>query len=136
MMICLPYVTVVTDEPFWVPKTIFFEHFDQNDFLCRESVDVTSSYLASWFYTPDDGKRRFELPAVHFVSGKTQFINGRHRTAVLLPYLDNLPIAFSFSSYGIPDDSLRRLINPMGLIPLNLGEQINLPDLPIVSSIP
>lgn len=135
-MLCLPYVTVATDEPFWVPKSIFFQHFDQDDFLCRESVDVTPSYLASWFYVSVDGRRRFELPAVHFVAGKTQFISGRHRTAVLLPYLDKLPIAFSLLRYGIPDDSLRRFLNPMGLIPMNLREWIELPDLPIVPSMP
>jgi hypothetical protein len=135
-MLCLPYVTVATDKPFWVPKSTFFEHFDQNDFLCRESVDITSSYLASWFYTSADGKRRIELPTVHFVAGKTQFISGRHRTAVLLPHLDSLPIAFSLLRYDEPDDSLRKILDPMNLTPLNLEELIELPDLPIVPSIP
>lgn len=132
-MLCLPYVTVATDEPFWVPRAIFFEHFDQDDFLCRESVDVAPSYVASWFYTPEDGKRRFELPTVCFVAGKTEFISGRHRTAVLLPHLDNLPIAFSLLRYGEPDESLRRLLDPLRLIPMKFDEWIELPDLPLLS---
>jgi hypothetical protein len=113
--------------PFWVTREAFLEHFDQVDFLCRESKKVEASYLAAWFHTPEDGITRFLLPTVQFVAGKTQFISGRHRTAVLLPYMKNLPIAFSLINRP-PHDFLGRVTSR----PLDLQEFIELPDFPIV----
>jgi hypothetical protein len=117
--------------PFWVTRKAFLEHFDQIDFLCRESKDVEASYLAAWFLTPKDGATGFLLPTVQFVAGKTQFISGRHRTAVLLPHLKDLPIAFSLINRP-PQYFLCRVTSR----PLGLHEFIELPDLPIVERIP
>lgn len=136
VMRCLLDVKISSDEPFWVPRSVFYQHFDQDDFLCRESIDVVSSYLASWFYIPEDGKLRFELPAVHFVAGKTQFINGRHRTAVLLSHLDTLPIAFLLLRCGLPDRQARQLLEHMDVSPIKLDEWIELPDLPVFEQLP
>lgn len=130
-MRCLPDLTLISDMPFWVTKEAFLEHFDQLDFLCRESKDVAPSYLAEWFHTLDDGIMRFVLPTVQFVAGETQFISGRHRTAVLLRYLKDLPIAFALVNKP-PEGFLSRL----DLRPLALHEFIELPDLPIVGRIP
>src|SRR4029079_18588645 len=94
-MRCLPELTLSSDSPYWVARDAFLSHFDQADFHCRESHHIVPSYLSDWFYTPEDGTMRFCLPTVMFIAGKTQFINGRHRTAVLLPHLKELPIAFS-----------------------------------------
>lgn len=126
-MYCLPYLTLDSDMPFWVTREAFLKHFDQIDFFCRKSKKVEASYLAPWFHPPEDGITRFLLPTVQFVADKTQFISGRHRTAVLLPYMKNLPIAFSLINRP-PNDFLGRVT----LRPLDLQEFIELPDLPIV----
>jgi hypothetical protein len=126
-MRCLPELTRNDDECYWVTRQAFFQHFDQNDFLCRKSADVTASYLSEWFHTPKDGILHFMLPTIQFVGGKTQFINGRHRTAVLLPYLDELPFAFALSTKGASD-----ILHRLALRPLRLDDFIELPDLPIV----
>ena len=129
-MRCLPELSLNTDIPFWVARGVLLERFDQDDLLCRESQDVTPAYLADWFYTPEDGITRFKLPTVQFIAGRTQFINGRHRTAVLLPYLESLPLAFALSGNG------RELLRQFALVPLALTDYIDLPDLPMVESLP
>lgn len=125
-MRCLP-LTSNSDTPYWISRKAFLEHFDQEDFFCRELKLVPASYLDAWFETPEDGITRFLLPTVQFVAGKTQFISGRHRTAVLLPYMQNLPISFSLVNKP-PQDFLNKVI----LRPLALDEFIELPDLPRV----
>jgi len=129
-MRCLPDLTISSDLPFWITREMFLEHFDQVDFLCRKSKDVKPMYLAQWFNALDNGDILFLLPTVLFIEGKTQFISGRHRTAVLLPYLKNLPIAFSLVNKP-PQEFLYRVV----LRPLALHEFIELPDLPIVEHI-
>ena len=130
-MRCLPGLTQNSDTPFWVTRNAFLEHFDQADFLCRESGAVIPAYLAAWFHKPKGGADQFCLPVVMFIAGKTQFINGRHRTAVLLPYLEELPIAFSQFNKP-PQDFLSRL----NLRPLPLDQYIDLPDFPILGIMP
>lgn len=130
-MRCLPTLTIDSDKPYWVSKKSFFEQFDQSDFYCRESKDVVAAYLTDWFEMSLDKIPRFNLPAVQYIGGKTQFISGRHRMAVLLPYMDELPIAFASLNHP-SDEFLRRLI----LRPLDLNEPIELPDLPIKDCLP
>jgi hypothetical protein len=130
-MRCLPDVMLPTDSPFWINRDAFLKHFDQVDFNCRECKDVAPFYLAEWFYTPENGSARFILPTVMFINGKTEFISGRHRTAVLLPFLAEFPIAFGMINKP-PDDFLRKLAPRV----LTLNEMIELPDLPIVEHIP
>lgn len=129
-MRCLPELTLSDDEPFWVSREVFFEKFDQEDFLCRESPAVALSYLTEWFHMPSDGIQRFMLPTVQFVAGKTQFINGRHRTAVLLQCLDEIPFAFYLA-----DKVSKNILDQLVLRPLSLQEFIDMPDLPIVESL-
>lgn len=130
-MRCLPELTLNSDVPFWVTREVFLQHFDQDDFLCRESTKVISSYLAEWFHKPANGPMRFKLPTVQFVAGKTQFISGRHRTAVLLPYLNEFPVAFALA-----DKKAQDLLGRLALRPLDLHEIIELPDLPILERLP
>lgn len=124
-MLSLPALSSSTDVPYWVTIEVFRQYFDQEDFLCRESVRINPLYLDDWFYTPTDGIRRFLLPTVQIINGKTQFINGRHRTAVLQKYLENLPIAFLQNHES--KDFLSRLSLPL----LAIDKLIELPDLPI-----
>ena len=60
----LPEICQSLDKSFWVPKSAFFAHFDQDDFHCRDSFNVVASYLQSWFDIYDDGIFQFKLPMV------------------------------------------------------------------------
>jgi hypothetical protein len=131
-MRCLPTVTLLTDRPIWVSRRAFFECFDQRDFHCRECTDVTSAYLSAWFQTPEEGITRFILPTFMWVADKTQFISGRHRTAVLLPHLDELPIAFTTVGAVVPPLDF---LSQVTLRSLSLQEAIDLPNLPIVDNL-
>lgn len=128
-MRCLPELTVATDHPIWVRRDAFFAHFDQADFYCREAQVVQKAYLADWFHSPAPEHIHFMLPAFQILRGKTEFISGRHRVAVLLDYLSLLPMAVvRVDQQGEP--LLDRIIER----PLRLDEYIDLPDLPIVES--
>ena len=126
-----PHVLASHDEAFWVSKEVFLSRFNQEDFACRECLDVEQHYLDSWFYD-DDGKRFFILPVVQIVGGKTQFINGRHRLAVLLPHLDRFPVGFCFQSLGTPDAAKRQTILEWGIEPMSMNIPFVLPRLPVV----
>ena len=92
---------------------------------------MAAAYLVDWFDTSPDEMPHFVLPAAQLLGGKTQFISGRHRVAVLLPYLSELPIAFTSVNY--PDEGF---LAPLTLRPLALGECIELPDLPMRTRLP
>lgn len=124
-MKCTPTLTLDTDSPFWVTRDVFERVFDQADFRCRNQELIEGNYSKHWFYVDEFGSNRFLLPTVNLVSGKTQFINGRHRTAVLFERIDRIPIAFVTG--GAVD-----LAKSLGLEPVYDNEQIELPDLPIV----
>lgn len=113
--------------PYWISRELFIAHFDQRDFECRKCQDVLPYYLADWFYE-NDGQLSFELPVVQFVHGKTQFINGRHRTAVLLKSLDCIPLALLMPFEMLPNQFQRITSHPM-----SMGDSFELPDLKIVS---
>lgn len=119
-----------SDLPFWVCNQKFYRYFDQNDFHCRESQEIVSQYLDDWFFTSTDAVE-FILPVVQFNDGATQFINGRHRTAVLLKYLAEVPLSFDlrFASQAEKD-----FLASMDLRPIAVGKLIELPDLPRVNS--
>jgi hypothetical protein len=132
-MHCLPSLTLDTDVPFWVSKEVFFAFFDQRDFHFRDQAAPIAAYLADWFHTPQDGEPQFILPAVCIVGGKTQFISGRHRTAVLLPHLEELPIAFAAQP---PNREAPQVIDRIPKRRLSLSERIWLPDLPVRERLP
>jgi hypothetical protein len=130
---CLPYVNLPTDAPWWVGKSAFIEHFDQNDFLCRQVKEVTDAYLEDWFHDGRGQTRYFEIPPVSVINGKTQFISGRHRTAVLLRHLERVPLAFAMRDIGEAD---AEWIQRVAIAPIETHMLIELPDLPIRSSLP
>lgn len=124
-MKCLPYVDLETDTAFWVSKDKFYACFDQHDFnFYREVKSVTQGYLKDWFYTSPDGNKFFILPTVQFVNNKTQFISGRHRIAVLLEHLNELPFAFAQPL----DGDMAQILNIVDRR-VNLNESIQIPDL-------
>jgi hypothetical protein len=124
----LPFVNLSTDEPFWVSRAVFLLAFDQVDFVCREAQNIAPAYRSEWFERSDPTEPRFILPVVQVVAGKTQFINGRHRSAVLLAHLEELPVAFAT---GHLDAKARLILDAIPKRPLSRSEYMILPDLPI-----
>lgn len=132
-MRCLPYIDLPTDAPWWIAKSAFYAHFDQKDFLCRRIKDVSDAYLEDWFHDDQARTRFFKIPPVSVSNGKTQFISGRHRTAVLLQHLDCIPISFHMREISDADtDWIRRI----ALSPIAADTLIELPDLPIRPTLP
>ena len=132
-MHCLPSVHLDTDIPFWVERSSFIQHFDQTDFLRRTVHNVVDAYLEDWFCIDGDGVRRFMIPPVSVRSRRTQFISGRHRTAVLLKHLDRVPLSFHTREIS---DADRAWVSSIVAEPIETNSVIELPDLPILSSLP
>jgi len=132
-MRCLPAVSLDTDIPFWISKNAFFRHFDQKDFMCRDVEHVVDAYLEEWFHADSNGNRRFLIPPVSVRQKVTQFISGRHRIAVLLRHLDNVPLAFD-SRFTTSDEE--DWVWSIAAGPVEKGVHIELPDLPIRAALP
>lgn len=112
------------DKLFWVPVEVLRSKFDVVDLDNRIVVNVTDGYLETWFEETNRG-RAFIPPTVHLVSGKTQFISGRHRTAVLERHLEVIPMAFDFR---LPEVGV--WITGVGLREVGNQELVDLPELP------
>lgn len=112
------------DRLFWVPLSVFRSNFNVADADDRFVVNVAQGYLEAWFEETASGKS-FIPPVVQLVEGRTQFINGRHRMAVLEAHLEAIPMAFDFRSSGMSE-----WVKALGLQPVDAGAVIELPDLP------
>lgn len=132
-MRCLPYVHLDSDAPWWVSKSSFFAHFDQRDFMCRTNTQVVDAYLEDWFHDGPAGTRFFKIPPVSVIHGRTQFISGRHRTAVLLEHLERIPVSFDMRYIHDEDTGWIRRI---AVAPISLQTLMELPDLPVRPSLP
>jgi hypothetical protein len=128
-----PVVNSEKDQPFWIKKSVFYERFDQADFLNRNVERVCQVYLSDWFYLEDEGRRMFFIPVVGALGGRTDMIGTRHRLAVILPHMDELPIAFAT---GHLDNDAQVFLNSIPRRPLDLSEAFSLPDFPIVDRLP
>lgn len=129
----LPAINCAEDQPFWVSRTVFFEKFDQADFLNRDILDVTQAYLEDWFCQNDNGHRMFYIPVVGAIGRRTDLISSRHRLAVILPHLEQVPFAFAFARLSA--ESLD-FLNTIPKRQLEASEQIWLPDLPVYPKLP
>lgn len=132
-MRCLAYVDLDTDVPWWISKISFFQHFDQDDFLNRRVHNVVNAYLQDWFHDGPNQTRFFHIPPVSVSNQRTQFISGRHRTAVLLRQLDRIPLSFDMRFIS---DADTEWIRRTALTPIQTQGLIELPDLPLRSSLP
>jgi hypothetical protein len=88
------------------------------------------AYLNEWFGPPNEnGICSFSLPAVWLKGGRISFINGRHRTAVLVEHLEILPMALTNDA----GDDHESLFNSIKYSDLSLNDLIQIPDLPVLS---
>lgn len=116
------------DKAFWVPVDVLLAEFDSEDLKQRDVIDVVPAFHEAWFEKTDQGNA-FIPPVVQIVSGRTQFINGRHRTAVLMKHLPELPISFAFANPAV-----RKWVEALNLRPIDEAEFVELPDLPTLPS--
>lgn len=123
-----------TDLPCWITRADFYRFFDQNDFNeNREVRDVIPAYLDAWFYIDETGNRKFYIPIVGAIGEKTDLIGTRHRLAVILPHLDQLPIAIAT---GHLTPLAHRLLAAIPKRPLDPTVAFWIPDFPIRSTLP
>lgn len=128
-MLVHPFIRLPTDEPFWISRDDFVAYFDQDDFYYHRKVkSVEAAYRKDWFRV-DKGITKFEIPVVTFVGAKTQFIQGRHRTAVLISHIPELPIALVSARLSLEELRVRFEIPKR---PLAISLPIELPDLPFL----
>lgn len=132
-MLVFPAINCNGDKPFWVSRKVFFERFDQADFLNRDVEDVTQAYLEDWFYYKDPECRMFYIPVVGAIGRRTDLIGSRHRLAVIIPHLEEIPFAFALAN--LSTESLG-FLNSIPKRPLEVTEQLWLPDLPIHRILP
>lgn len=121
------------DKPHWITRDTFYKYFDQEDFLNRDIKDIQPAYLKDWFHTSADGRILFYIPVVSAMNGKTDLIGSRHRLAVLLPYLEELPIAIATGQLQI---DARRFLETIPKRPLDTAMSFWIPDFPICEKLP
>jgi hypothetical protein len=122
-----------TDIPYWFTREIFYMHFDQADFLDRDVQEVQAAYLNDWFHTTDEGICRFNIPVVSAVDGKTDLVGSRHRLAVLLPHLEELPIAVATAHLSLEAE---RFLDRIPKRALDRTIPFWIPDLPVYDELP
>jgi len=132
-MLVLAEVNLPTDLPNWVNREDFFQYFDQDDFHNREVRDVRAAYLKDWFHTSEDGSIKFLIPIVSALGNRTDLVGTRHRLAVILPYLEEIP--FAFATGHIQADALRTL-ESIPKRPIDISVPFWIPDLPIRDTLP
>lgn len=128
-MWCLATIGLKTDAPYWIPRDTFLRLFDRQDFEFRDNLNVAPVLRHDWFQWPKNGLPLFILPTVQFVNGKTQFINGRHRTAVLIERMACLPLSLAMPFRMRPDE-----LAQVTRYPLDQSQPFQLPEFEIVKS--
>ena len=126
-------VNLASDIPYWIARESFYRYFDQENFLNREVRDVQSAYLKDWFPASANGTIKFLIPVVSAIAAKTDLISSRHRLAVLLPHLEQLPIAIA-TRHLQPD--AREFWDTIPKCPLDPAAPFWIPDFPIRDTLP
>ena len=123
---CCTRISANGDVPYWIKRSDFEKHFDQVDARLLFPVVLVQAYLTEWFSLNECGELTYTIPGVHFVKGKTEFFNGRHRTALLLGHLDEVLISFNTKS-----GKDERLLEMIPKRPAKSSDRLSVPDLPI-----
>lgn len=129
----LAAVNLSTDIPYWIRREDFQIYFDQNDFQNRNVTNIQQAYLKDWFYKDAAGADHFFIPVSGAIGNRTDLIGSRHRLAVLLPYLAELPIAIA-TAYLTP--AARKYLDTIPKRPFDTSAFFWIPDLPIHELLP
>jgi len=118
-----------------LPK--FMEIVDQDDLARRKSKTIRNAYHQYWFDDADSAFPSFDSPVFYLDNGVARFINGRHRTLMLLRHLDCLPMALA-SLDGCPfmtdqpSSASVSALREISIRRINNQETFEFPCLPIV----
>lgn len=123
-----------SDQPHWITRDVFYSHFDQDDFRCRVVKNVEFTYRSDWFHTLANGTIGFYIPVVSAIGRRTDLIGTRHRLAVLLPHMTELPVAFAMGCHLT--SKAREFLESIPKRPLHTLEPFWIPDFPIRDSLP
>jgi hypothetical protein len=121
------------DTPYWVRRDDFCSYFNQADFLDRDVIEVKEAYLVAWFSHDADGKLRFKIPVVSAIGRQTDLVGTRHRLAVILPHLAELPFAFART---VTSAEGRQCLARIPKRTLDAHEPFWIPDFPVVKTLP
>ena len=89
---------------------------------------VEQYYRSDWFHQNDRGTLGLIIPVVSAINRRTDMIGTRHRLAVLLPHLAEIPVAFAM---GYLMKESREFLNQIPKRSLDVDEPFWIPDLPI-----
>ena len=121
------------DGYFILNRQSFLKYVNVDDFECRKSKKITPAYHQNWF----ENENNFLPPIMYFKDGKISFINGRHRTALLYNYLNEIPVIFlsaSASYFSSPTEiNHNQKLMDQVLNPIDLNTYFNFPNLPIIN---
>ncbi len=109
---------------------------DQSDLAQRNSQDIKNVYHKHWLSDCQDGRYVFDAPQFYLTKGVARFINGRHRTLLLIKHLTEIPMALTgMDGYPIwathPHQLSINSLNQMSVRKLTGQEIFTFPDLPI-----
>ncbi|WP_133468027.1 hypothetical protein [Paraglaciecola marina] len=119
------------DRYYVLNRDYFNEYVDKEDFNCRKSLSIEQAYHKNWF----EVENKFLPPILFFYNGKLQFINGRHRTALLFEFLSEIPVIFLSpdAKLRITDDEVRFNLGLLNKIakPMESAQCFEFPDFAI-----
>lgn len=118
-------ITANSDRIFLVRAADLVNYFDEHDLACRDSDTILDYYHPNWFDQDDEDGSFFTPPAFYFKNGRVIFINGRHRTLLLIKYLRFLPVLLTKS-----DAHNLHMISQISEKELDEGFEFHLPALP------
>lgn len=119
------------DKHYLIDVKKFMRVVDPDDLECRDSKIIHDSYHEHWF------RGQLFLPPVFYLTkGVARFINGRHRTLVMIKHMDQIPMALAnMDGYPnfteTPHQLSRKVLRHISLARLNGKEEFIFPDLPI-----
>src|SRR5690242_20683491 len=124
-MQCSIELQAKADRPYLIKRDDFMSAVDRIDLACRDSDVIKDAYLCKWFFWRN-GRPSFRLPSFQLNSGRTIFINGRHRTVMLFRHMNSIPMAIT----GVIGEKSSEVLDAIVDRPLSEDSTITLPDLP------
>jgi len=119
------------DEHHLIDVKAFMKIVDHEDFAERESTTIHNLFHENWFRGD-----QFLPPIFYLTEGVATFINGRHRTLVLMNHLQQIPMALAgMDGYPVhsetPHNLSQKVLTDISIARLTGEEEFEFPDLPV-----
>ena len=124
------------DELYLIEVKELMAIIDAKDLAQRKSEIIEDAYHVHWLTPCADGSYQFHAPEFYLTKGIVKFINGRHRTLLLVKHLEYIPMAltnmdgFPPFATGPRPESLKALAK-ISVQRLTDNEILEFPELPI-----